>query len=155
MTSIPWSSPDPNLELLHISSTNESLLLTLKSTSNSSPCPSCSKQSSRIHSQYTRMVQDLPISDKSVDLLLLTKRFFCDSPDCPIKIFTERFNFIAPNSRRTTRTEEVLRKIAFSTSCLSAEKIAKSAHIPVSHDTLLNLIHHTDIKSEISPFRGS
>jgi len=152
MASIPWSPPGPNLELLHISSTSESLLLTIKSTSPSSPCPSCSKQSSHIHSQYTRIAQDLPISGKSVELLLLTKKFFCDSPDCPVKIFTERFNFLSPNGRRTTRTEEVLRKKAFSTSCLSAEKVAKSAYIPVSHDTLLNLIHHTNMKSKVSPF---
>jgi hypothetical protein len=85
-------------------------------------------------------------------LLLLTKRFFCDKPDCPVKIFTERFEWLSANGRRTLRTEEVLRKMAFLTSCLTAEKVARSAHIPVSHDTLLSLIHCTDIKSEVSPF---
>lgn len=132
MLSIPWSSPDPNLELLQVSPIYDSFILTLKSTRTSNPCPSCSKQSSRIHSQYTRRVQDLPISGKPVELLILTRRWFCDNPDCKVKIFTERFDWLSSNGRRTSRTEEVLRKIAFSTSCLSTEKVARSAHIPVS-----------------------
>ncbi|MEH6907540.1 transposase family protein [Neobacillus drentensis] len=135
MSSIFWSSPDPYLELMNITLSNESLILTVKSTQASSPCPACSKQCFRIHSQYTRKVQDLPISGQPVELLLLTKRFFCDKPDCPVKIFTERFEWLSANGRRTLRTEEVLRKMAFSTSCLTAEKVARSAHIPVSHDT--------------------
>lgn len=153
MLSIPWASPDSDLELLHILSTDESLLLTLKSTRTSAPCPDCSKQSTRIHSHYTRKVQDLPISDKSVELLIIARRWFCDQPDCKVKIFTERFDWLTSNGRRTKRTEEVLRKIAFSTSCLTAEKVARSAHIPVSHDTLLTLVHSTVIEPEISPFR--
>ena len=31
MISISWSPPDPNLELLHVSASNDSLLLTVKS----------------------------------------------------------------------------------------------------------------------------
>lgn len=155
MISISWSPLDPNLELLHVSASNDSLLLTVKSIRTSSSCPVCAKLSSRIHSQYTRKVQDLPIGDKSVELLILTKRWFCDQPDCQVKIFTERYDWLSSNGRRTARTEEVLRKIAFSTSCLSAEKVARSAHIPVSHDTLLALVQHTDIELEVSPFRGS
>lgn len=120
-----------------------------------SSCPSCLKPSSRIHSQYTRKVQDLPIGDKSVELIILTKRWFCDQPDCTVKIFTQRYDWLSSNGRRTVRTEDVLRKIAFLSSCLSAEKVAKSAHIPVSHDTLLTLLRHSDIEPEVSPFRGS
>lgn len=153
MTSISWPSPDPDLELVHVNSSNNSFILTLKSTRTSSPCPVCSKKNFRIHSRYTRKVQDLPIGDRSVDLLIMTKRWFCDHSDCKVKIFTERYDQLSSNRRRTARAEEFLRKIAFSTSCLSAEKVARAAHIPVSHDTLLALIHHTEIVSEVSPFR--
>ena len=77
------------------------------------------------------------------------------NPIVRLKFSQSDYDWLTSNGRRTARTEEVLRKIAFSTSCLSAEKVARSAHIPVSHDTLLNLIHHTNIESEVSPFRGS
>src|SRR3954454_9378939 len=97
MISISWSPPDPNLELLHVSASNDSLLLTVKSIQTSSSCPVCSKLSTRIHSQYTRKVQDLPISDKSVGLLIMTKRWFCDQPDCQVKIFIERYDWLSSN----------------------------------------------------------
>lgn len=155
MLSLSWSPPGVDLELIHVTSSNDSILLTVKSTRTISSCPTCMNRTSRIHSQYTRKVQDLPIVDKSVELLVLTKRWFCDNPDCKVKIFTERYDWLSSCGRRTGRAEEVLRKIAFSTSCISAEKVARAAHIPVSHDTLLSLIRHTEIKSEASPFCGS
>ena len=95
MISISWSLPDPNFELLHAPASNDSLLLIALSIQASSSCPVCSKLSSRIHSQYIRKVQDLPISDKSVELLILTKRWFCDQPDYIVKIFTERFDWLS------------------------------------------------------------
>ncbi|MEC1723076.1 transposase family protein [Schinkia azotoformans] len=152
MLSIPWPSPDSNLELLQVTFTNDSFLIVVKSSHTSAFCPVCLKPSSRKHSQYSRKVQDLPICNKAVELIILTRRWFCDQPDCTVKVFTERYDWISPKGRRTKRTDELLRKIAFSTSCLSAEKVAKSAHIPVSHDTLLNLVRHTHIEPKVSPF---
>lgn len=152
MLSIPWSPPDPDLELLQVTSTDDSILLVVKSPHTSASCPVCLKPSSHKHSQYSRKVQDIPISNKTVELLVLTRRWFCDQPDCNVKIFTERYDWLSCKGRRTKRTEEILRKVAFSTSCLSAEKVARSVHIPVSHDTLLNLVRRTHIEPEVSPF---
>ncbi|OXS64675.1 transposase family protein [Priestia filamentosa] len=152
MNSLSWSSPDPYLDLVHISSIDNALLLTVKSTRASAPCPNCSTYSSRPHSRYTRKVQDLPISGQPVQLLVLTRKWFCENVTCRVKVFTERYEGFSSSGRRTRRTESVLEKIAFSTSCLAAEKVAKAAHIPVSHDTLLTLIHRKNISLEVSPF---
>lgn len=98
-------------------------------------------------------MQSLPIiNNKSVTLLLITRKWFCEEPECTIKIFTEKYDWFSPNGRRTARAEKVLRKLAFATSCLSAEKVAQSIHLPVSHDTLLNLVRKTNIEPEVSPF---
>lgn len=71
---------------------------------------------------------------------------------CPVKVFSERYDWLAPNGRRTRRAEETLRKIAFSTSCLAGEKVARAMHLPVSHDILLAIIHKTSMETEVSPF---
>ncbi|MGG1480168.1 transposase [Bacillus smithii] len=92
--------------------------------------------SSRPHSRYV---------DQPVSLLLISRKWFCVSPACSIKVFTERYEWLSPHGRRTLRAEHTLRQIAFSTSCLSAQKVAQSTHLPVSHDTLLTIIlenHH-------------
>lgn len=150
---ISWSSPSPDLELIHVSSLDNSLVLTIKSNRICVACPCCRIVSSRPHKRYSRKVQDLPISDHPVQLLLLSHKWFCDNEDCQKRIFTERFDWLSTNGRRTKRTDTILRKIAFSTSCHAAEKVAHAAHIPVSHDTLLSIIQRTEISSQVSPFR--
>lgn len=74
MLSISWPSPDLDLELLHVTSTDDSLFLAVKRSSTSASCPGCSTLSHRKHSQYSRKVQDLPIGSKSVILLLITRK---------------------------------------------------------------------------------
>ncbi|MBO0588354.1 MULTISPECIES: transposase [unclassified Sporosarcina] len=151
---IPWSAPDPHLELIHVSSVGNSLLITVKSNRSSARCPQCHARCNNVHSRYTRSVQDLPISDQTVYLIIIANKWFCTHANCSIKIFAERFEGISTNGKRTNRTIDVLRKMAFSSSCLAAEKVALAAHIPVSHDTLLSIIKRTNISPKVSPFLG-
>lgn len=152
MMPIPWTPPDSSLELISVTSDQNILFFTMKSVCTSACCPTCSKISSRPHSRYTRKVQDLPICERPVQLLILTRKWFCENPNCSMKIFAERFEGISVNGQRTVRTDHLLRKIAFSTSCLSAEKVARAAHISVSHDTLLAIVHQTEFSPKVSPF---
>ncbi|WP_289757590.1 transposase family protein, partial [Faecalibaculum rodentium] len=48
-------------------------------------CPFCGSKSMHVHSTYQREIQDLPIQDKQVVLLVDTRKFFCYNPDCPHK----------------------------------------------------------------------
>jgi transposase len=116
----------------------------------SSPSPACHHVSSRPHSRYTRVIQDLPIADQPVSLLLISRKWFCDSPVCPDKVFTERYEWLSPHGRRTLCAEHTLRQIAFSTSFLSAQKVAQSVHLPVSHDTLLTIIRKEGVPKVIA-----
>ncbi|MED2985417.1 transposase family protein [Bacillus thuringiensis] len=151
MRKISWFFT-PFLILKDISPMEDHLRLTIENTQSSHPCPRCHYRFSRPHSRYTSLIQDLPISDHPIRLLLLSPKWFCDSLTCPVKVFTERYDWIASNGRRTIRAENVLRKIAFSTSCLAGEKVAQARHLPVTHDVLLAIIHKTNIKVEVSPF---
>ncbi|EOW9530207.1 transposase family protein [Bacillus cytotoxicus] len=107
MYSLSWLSPDPFLELIDVSTKDQHLRFTVKSNRISANCPSCHSISSRRHSRYTRRIQDLPITDQPVILLLVSHKWFCDHPCCSI---------------------EVLRKIVFSTSCLVRENFAHAIH---------------------------
>jgi len=82
---IHWSSPDPFLEVLDIQEEPSSITFIVRSTHESCPCSHCKVPSTRPHSRYTRMIQDLPIADKSVSILLFTRKWFCDQPNCPKK----------------------------------------------------------------------
>lgn len=47
----------------------------------------------------------------------------------------------------------MIEKIAFSTNCLTAEKICRTLLVSVSHDTLLRRVKTTDFDLSPSPFR--
>ncbi len=53
-----------------------------------------------VHSTYQREIQDLPIQDKQVILLVDTRKFFCYNPDCLHKTFAERHPFAAIKSEK-------------------------------------------------------
>ncbi|WP_253609761.1 MULTISPECIES: transposase family protein [unclassified Bradyrhizobium] len=42
-------------------------------------CPSCGTVSRRVHSRYRRRVTDLPLSGRIVQLLVIARRFRCDT----------------------------------------------------------------------------
>ncbi|MDM5154444.1 hypothetical protein QUF88_11540 [Bacillus sp. DX1.1] len=74
-------------------------------------------------------MQDLPITDQPVTLLFVSHKWFCDNPCCSTKVFTERYDWLAPNRRRTLRAEKVLQKIAYSLTEIKVLELAESSLI--------------------------
>jgi transposase len=55
-----------------------STTITVRSSKDFGICPSCGTVSRRVHSRYHRHVGDLPLSGRSVKLLVVARRFRCD-----------------------------------------------------------------------------
>ncbi len=109
-------------------------------------CPLCGFPSSREHSRYTRCLGDLPWQGRSVRLLLLSRKFFCDSAVCPRRIFAERLpNVAAAYARKTARLKDTLACIAFACGGEAGSRLASRLGMPVSADTLLRTIRRTRI----------
>ena len=90
-----------------------SLVLVVEPTRCAVPCPRCGELSRRRHSRYQRQPLDLPWRGRPVRLRVHTRRWFCDAPACPRKIFAERFDgALAHYARRTTGTTELLTTFA-------------------------------------------
>jgi transposase len=63
----------------------------------------------KIHSNYIRMIGDLPVSGKIVQLKLHVRKFICENINCIRKIFTERFKHqLISYGRRFERLNEQL-----------------------------------------------
>ncbi len=85
-------------------------MITVRPKSGKSNCPGCGGGSERIHSRYQRRLADLPLAGRSVGLVVVARRFRCDTVTCGRRIFTERFDSgaLAPWARRTTRLDFVV-----------------------------------------------
>ena len=83
-------SLSPDLWIDQITTTATVLSVHLVSTQLASHCPLCGLASEQVHSRYRRVVADVPCGSKPVSLSLEVRKFFCRTPTCPRKIFTER-----------------------------------------------------------------
>ncbi len=90
-------------------------------------CPSCGTASRRVHSRYRRRVTDLPLSGRIVQLLVIARRFRCDTVLCGRQIFTERFaeGVLAPSVRRTARLDSIVHHLGLALDGRPAAGFAK------------------------------
>jgi transposase len=69
------------------------------------------------------------------------RKFFCENPACPRRIFAERLvGLTQAQARRTNRQREVLTAIAFAVGGEAGARLAHKLGMPISPDTLLRLI---------------
>lgn len=101
-------------------------------------CPACLEPSRRVHSRYLRHLADLPWHGIPVHIELHTRRFLCDTPGCPRRIFTERLSeTTCCRARRTSRLLSAHRLIALALGGEAGARLAEELGLVVSADTLL------------------
>jgi len=129
------------LEILTTTTVNDLLRVEVVSTRSSSRCPLCFHPARRIHSRYTRVVADVPCGGFQVQLVLQVRKFFCDTPQCPRKIFTERLSvFVHPWARMTTRLSQMLQALSLATCGELGTRLASRLGIHTSPTTLLRQV---------------
>ncbi len=132
-----WPIPS-GLLLEHVILTADTLTLVLKNTTATATCPLCGQPSHRVHSRYQRKLADLPMQGKSVLIQLRVRRFFCNAPACPRRIFAERIPELARVYARTTlRLFQAHAQIGLALGGEPGSRLAKQLAMPTSPDTLL------------------
>ena len=103
-------------------------------------CPQCHCTTSRIHSHYQRKLADLPCGGLAVHLRLQVRKFFCDTPTCPRRIFAEPLpNLAARYARRTLRLQKVYSLLGLIVGGEPGARLAGELNLQISPDTLLNI----------------
>src|SRR6266851_9969753 len=118
-----------------------SLVLVVEPTRVAVLCPECGELSRRQHSRYERRPLDLPWRGQTVRMRVHSRRWFCDEPTCPRKIFAERFDgALARYARRTVDADDLLTTFALQAGGEGGARLARKAGVPVSPDSLLRLL---------------
>jgi transposase len=104
-------------------------------------CPHCRHRSRQIHSHYERRLGDLPCCGSPVTIRLRVRRFVCDVPRCPRRIFSEQLPTLAAvRARRTRRAHDRLRAYGLAQGGQPGARQAHQDGLPVSRRTLLRLV---------------
>lgn len=99
---------DKNLEYINHALKNDTIFIDIKSCNDEPICPYCMQISKKTHSTYIRTIQDLPIQDKKVVLVLHNKKIFCQNTNCSRITFAETFDFYNSKAKKTKRLEEYI-----------------------------------------------
>jgi len=138
MFSSPFLPLPAGLAIATTTMRDDLLMVAVVSTKVRSCCPLCFCPAERRHSQYTRMVADLPCAGFRVQLILHVRRFFCDTADCIRKIFTERLPaFVLPWARLTVRLCEALQSLGLATCGELGTRLAARLAMQTSPTTIL------------------
>src|SRR5437016_3253387 len=114
-------------------------------------CPLCERPSERIHSKYRRTVADVPCGGRRVTLALTVRKFVCNTPECPRKIFTERLPALVQSyARMTNRLAEALQTLGFATSGEVGERLAPKFGMCITGPTLLRRMRTVSLPSPSS-----
>ena len=103
-------------------------------------CHYCANKSNKIHSKYTKTIQDLTLQDKKIVLVMEIKNFFCLNQAFSYKTFAEIFLFLNRSSKKTTRLIEEIVEVSLRQSSLSAVKYLQKNVVSVKKSIICNYL---------------
>jgi len=131
---------DTKLELTESYKQDNIIYITCQMPVEEHTCPYCGEKSSLVHSCYIRTIEDLPIQNNEVKLLLKVHKYFCNNNKCNSKTFAEEFNFVKPKAVRTNRLDDYINNIGLRDNSMDAVRTLKESGINVSSNTVLRII---------------
>ena len=116
------------------------VVMRISSTKKLLNCPYCGMYSGKVHSTYEREIQDLPMQDRKVVLLVRTRKMFCNNDKCNRRTFSERHGFVSEKGKKTYRLEEDIVLKSTQLSSISASRILKAEHVDVCKSSICVLL---------------
>jgi transposase len=135
--------PDKNLRYVSHDFTETGIIIYVKSARKRATCPFCGKISGKVHSHYSRTLQDLPIQGKKVKLSIDNKKYFCLNKNCDHMTFAEAFSFFESKATKTKRLQDEILKVSLTQSSLSATKYLRNGVANVGKSTICNMLKKT------------
>ncbi|MBB2940475.1 transposase [Actinoplanes lutulentus] len=106
-----------------------------------SQCPRCLTWSARVHSRYRRLLADLPVAGRLVELSLTVRRFFCGNVVCESRTFVEQVDGLTRRrARRSEPLREMLTSIGLALAGRAGTRLASKIGIRTSRNSLLRLV---------------
>ena len=129
------------LAILYVMEKEDSITIFMQSKSTKFICPDCNTVSHKHHGTYHRLVQDLPMFQKTVWLDINAYEYSCKNPVCKVGSIAETFdNFLRFRKRMTERCMKFICLLALETSCESSAKICKYLGIRTSGDSVIRML---------------
>ncbi len=128
------------------------LILTCERVTRTAFCPVCETAAHRLHSHYERTVWDLSVQNRQVVLHLHVRKFYCDQPDCPRRIFTERLPQVtSPHGRFTFGLRQFLGQLGREQGGASGTRSVRLLGIQATARAILRFMHALALPPIVDP----
>lgn len=115
-------------------------------------CPVCGTSAHRIHSRYERTIWDQSIQNEQVMLHLHVRKFYCDHPGCPRRIFTERLPLVtSPHGRYTFGLRQLLGQLGLEQGRASGARSANLLGMQTTSRAILRFMHALPLPAIVDP----
>jgi transposase len=132
----------PKFAIAKIEHVNASITVFASVKSSRCRCPDCESFSSTVHGFYYRKVCDLPAFQNSTVIILKTRKFKCQNPQCIRKVFSEQTpTTVRRYARRTNRVSTLLDSWSIELTGKLGSIISKQQLISVSISTITRIAH--------------
>ena len=134
----------PGIEIDQVYIDHNTIQIHSRSAKIEAVCPHCDTISRHVHSSYHRRPCDLPAHGRTVEFVLLVRRFRCRNACCAASTFAERFppSVLQPHARRTSRLQDLIRHLGQALGGRPAQALATRLLFPVKKDTFLRSIRN-------------
>ncbi|MEO3937530.1 transposase family protein [Dermatophilaceae bacterium Soc4.6] len=92
----------PGMHVLTVQRDETRFVLTIETDADVGGCPSCGVVAIG-HGRRRRVVAEAPAFGVPVRLVWLARLWRCREPACPVGVFTERHDLVAPRAKLTSR----------------------------------------------------
>jgi transposase len=103
-------------------------------------CPDCGTKTTKVHSRYPKSFADLPIQGLKVIILMKNKNMFCINKDCKRYTFSEKFDFLDPNAKKTKRLVDEIIRISLTQSSTSAARYLSESVSTIKKSSICNYL---------------
>lgn len=129
----------PEFDVLDVTKEQNELVFLLKSKNDFAFCQYCGGKSISVHQRYDKILQDLPIDNKNVTLIIKARVYRCDNSKCDHFSFNEQFELFDPIDQKTKRLIERIVNLSRNATCREVAKVLNEQGVIISKATVNNI----------------
>lgn len=131
---------DASLDYVSHEIIENTIHIKVRSNKESISCPKCGFETDKVHCTYKKTFADLPLQGKKAIFHIDNRNMFCVNEKCKQKTFSEQFDFLSSNAKKTKRLVQEIIRISLTQSSISAANYLSESVVDIKKSSICNYL---------------